>query len=94
MSRRAFFVSMDAAATVTVPLTAPSAQTVPFPLTLRKTPFTGVRPHMLLLFSPILDLIGSRAHSPASFPSFSRACSGGAFICPDGVRILASSSVA
>jgi len=39
-SRRAFFVSMDAAAIVTVPLTWPSADTVPFPLTSPKIPLT------------------------------------------------------
>jgi hypothetical protein len=93
VSRRVLFVSTDAAATVTVPLTAPSAQTVPFPLTSRKTPFTAIRPHMRLLFSPIPDLTGSRTHSPARFPPVSRAGTGGAGVCPDGVRILASSSV-
>lgn len=75
MSRRVLFVWMDAAATVTVPLAVPSALTVPFPLTSRKMPFTGVRPHMVLLFSPILDLTGSSTHSPARFPAFSKACS-------------------
>jgi hypothetical protein len=64
VSRRMFCVSMDAAATVTVLLTSPSGKTVPFPLTSRKTPFTGARLHMLLLFSRMLDLRGSRTHSP------------------------------
>jgi len=35
-----FLVSMDAAATVTVPLTSPSADRVPFPLTSPKIPLT------------------------------------------------------
>jgi hypothetical protein len=81
---------MDAAATVTVPLTSPSGETVPFPQTSRKTPFTGASPHMLLLFSPMLDLRGSRTHSPARAPSFSRPCSADAAICPDGACMIVS----
>jgi hypothetical protein len=63
VSRRVFFVSIDAVATVTVPLTWPSGETVPIPLTSRKTPLTGARPHMALLFSRMLGLRGSSAHS-------------------------------
>src|SRR5262245_17581778 len=92
VSRWVLLVSMDAAATVTVPLTWPVGETVPFPLTWRKTPFTGIRPHMFLLCSRMLDLRGSRTHSPARAPSFSRACSAGAVICPDGACMIVSLS--
>jgi len=93
VSRRVFFVSMEAAATVRVPLTSSSGETVPFPLTSRKTPFTAARPHMLLLFSRMLDVRGSRIQSPARAPSFSRACSAGAVICPDGACMIVSFSM-
>src|SRR6516165_7431504 len=83
LSRRAFLESMDAAATVRMPLTSPSGETVPLPLTSRKTPFTGTSPHILLFFSRMLDLPGSRTHSPARVPPFSRASSAGAVIWPD-----------
>src|SRR5262245_40140294 len=92
LSRLLFFVSMDAAATVMAPLTSPVGETVPFPLTSRKTPFTGARPHRLLLFSRMLDLRGSRIHAPARAASFSRACSAGPVICPDGACIIVSLS--
>jgi hypothetical protein len=91
VSRRVFLVSMDAAAIVTVPLTWPSGETVPFPLTSRKTPFTGTRP-MTLLVSLALDLAGSRAHSPARVPSFSSARTTGTVTCPDGASMTASLS--
>ena len=92
LSRRAFLVSIDAAATVTVPLTSPSGETVPLPLTSRKTPFTGTRPHMLRLFSWILDWPESRAHPPASAPPVSRASSAGAVTWPDGACMIDSLS--
>ena len=47
---------------------------------------------MLLLFSRMLDLRGSRTHSPARAPSFSRACTAGAVICHDGACMIASLS--
>jgi hypothetical protein len=62
--------------------------TVPFPLTSRKTPFTGARPHMLLLFSRMLDVRGSRTHSPVRAPAVSRARTGGAVMCPDCACIM------
>src|SRR5262249_43337208 len=92
LSRRLFLVSMDAAATVTAPLTSPPAKTVPLPVTSRKTPVTGATPHMALLFSRMLDLRGSRAQSPARAPPVSSACSGGVVICPDGSCMVVSLS--
>jgi hypothetical protein len=74
VSRLEFFVSMDAAPTVRMPLTPPDAVTVPFPLTWRNTPLTGARPHMPLLRSPIADLEGSRAQFPASAAPLRSAC--------------------
>jgi hypothetical protein len=87
-SRRALPVSMDAAATVTLPLTSPSGETVPCPLTSRKTPFTAARPHMLLLLSWMLELARSRTQSPASAPSSSRAPTAGAARCPDDACMM------
>src|SRR5579862_5240437 len=83
---------MEAAATVSVPLTRPSEPTVPFPLTSLKTPFTRARPAMLAVFSRMLEARESSAHSPARVPSVSRACSGGAVIGPDGACMIASLS--
>src|SRR5215470_7360678 len=91
VSRLAFLVSMDAAPTRTVPLTSPSAETVPFPLTSRKTPLTGTTP-MDLLFSRMLDVRGSRTHSPARAPSASRARTPGAVDCPDSACMIVSLS--
>ena len=39
-----------------VPVTSPAADTVPFPVTWRKTPLTGTSPHTLVLFSRTSDL--------------------------------------
>src|SRR5208283_5521114 len=84
LSRFLFFVSIDAALTVTVPLTSPAGETVPWPPTFRKTPFTGARPHMLLLRRLTVDLDASKVQFPVSAASCSSACSAGVFICPDG----------
>jgi hypothetical protein len=35
---------MEATATVTLPLTAPPLETLPFPVTSRNTPLTGITP--------------------------------------------------
>ena len=81
VSRLLFFVSIDAALKVMVPLASPVGETVPWPLTWRKTPFTGTRPHMLLDRSPTVDLDASKVQFPMSAASFSSACTS---ICPDG----------
>jgi hypothetical protein len=86
--RWVFLVSMDAAATVT----APSAQTVPFPPDFAEDAVHRNQARMGLLFSRMLDLRGSRIHSPASVPFFSGACSGGAVICPNGACMIVSLS--
>src|SRR5262249_49826036 len=72
---------MEAAATVRMPLTLPSGDTVPVPLIVPNTPLTGASPHMLLLRSPTVDLEGSRVQSPASAASVSSACSAGPVVC-------------
>src|SRR5215831_5741414 len=84
LSRVAFFVSMDAAATVIMPLTSPAGETVACPVTWPNAPFTGASPHMLLLRSPIVDLAPSRVQSPANVAPASSSCSAGAVSCPDG----------
>src|SRR5690242_5978116 len=76
---------MEPASTVIVPLTSPAGETVPCPATRPNTPFTGARPQMLLLRSPIVDLPPSRVQSPASAAPTSRACSAGAAGCPEDV---------
>ncbi len=75
---------MEAAATVMAPLTSPAGETVPSPVTWRKTPLTRASPHMLLLRSATVDLDGSRVQDPASLASFSIACSVDAVFCPVG----------
>ena len=91
VSRLLFLVSTEAAATVTLPVTSPAGETVPCPVTWRKTPFTGTRPHMLLLFSPTVDLDESRVQDPARAASFSSACRSGVVACPDEAMMSSSS---
>ena len=55
-SRLLFLVCTDRAATLIVPVTPPAADTVPFPVTWRKTPLTGTSPQTLLFFSRTSDL--------------------------------------
>src|SRR5215470_2881669 len=88
LSRLAFSVSTDAATTAMAPLTSPVGETVPWPVTWRKTPFTGPRPHRCLLFSETVDRDGSRIHRPASAAPFSSSCGSGAASCSDGVMVF------
>ena len=67
-------VSMEAAATVIVPVASPAAEITAAPETWLKTPLTLTMPHTLLVRSPTEDLAPSRVHDPASFPSASSAC--------------------
>jgi len=82
-----FSVCTDRAATVIVPVTSPAADTVPFPVTWRKTPLTGTSPHTLVLFSRTSDLDASSTHDPASFPSCS-ARNADEVSCPDDAIAL------
>ena len=66
-------VSIEAAATVIVPVASPAAEITAAPVTWPKTPLTLTRPHTLLVRSPTEDLAPSRVHAPASFPSASSA---------------------
>src|SRR5690349_23338140 len=90
-SRFLFLVSTDRAATVMVPVTSPAADTVPFPVTSRKTPLTGASPHMLLLFSRTSDLAVSSVQVPARFPSCISAWSADDVSCPDGAMCVSLS---
>jgi hypothetical protein len=66
LSRILFFVSIDPAATVKVPVTWPAEVTVPLPVTSRKTPWSGRRAQVCLVSSRTWDLAGSRVQDPAS----------------------------
>src|SRR5579863_3999893 len=82
LSRILFLVSIEAAATVRVPVTCPAAVTVPVPVTWPKTPCSGSRPQVCLVSSRTWDLAGSRVQDPVSVPSWTSACSAEPVNCP------------
>ena len=61
-------VSMEAAATLIVPVASPAAEITASPATWLKTPLTLTRPHTLLVRSPTEDLAPSRVHDPGQLP--------------------------
>src|SRR4051812_18028002 len=72
LSRLAFLVSIDSVATFIVPVTPPSADAWPSPVTAPKLPLTGAMPHMLRLRSPMEERGGSRTQVPGSSPVLSK----------------------
>src|SRR5580693_2951898 len=85
-------VSIDAAATVIVPVASPAAEITADPETRLKTPLTLTRPHTLLVRSPTEDLAPSRVHDPASFPSASSACTSDAMSRSQVILLVSKNS--